>query len=108
MERVGIFALLEAKAGKEKEVEQFLKSAAALVEKEPLMVSWYAIKLGPSTFAIFDTFADEQGREAHLQGEIAQVLLFRADELLAHAPAIGQAEILAVKAISHSDSEVMQ
>jgi len=88
MEQLGILAVLEAKAGKEKEVEQFLKSAATLADREQDTVSWYAIKLGPSTFGIFDTFADQKGRDAHLKGEIAKALFARADELFAKPPAI--------------------
>jgi quinol monooxygenase YgiN len=103
MEQLGILAVLEAKAGKEKEVEQFLKSAVSLAEQEQQTVSWYAIKLGPSTFGIFDTFADQSGREAHLKGEIAKALFARADELLAKPPVIEQSEILAVKAASRAD-----
>jgi len=98
MEQLGILAVLEAKAGKEKEVEQFLKSAATLADREQDTVSWYAIKLGPSTFGIFDTFADQKGRDAHLKGEIAKALFARADELFAKPPAIEQPEIIAVKA----------
>ena len=97
MEQLGILAVLEAKPGKEKEVEQFLKSAATLADKEQQTVSWYAIKLGPSKFGIFDTFADQNGRDAHLKGEIAKALFARADELLAKPPAIEQPEIIAVK-----------
>jgi len=98
MEQLGVLAVLEAKAGKEKEVEQFLKSAATLADREQDTVSWYAIKLGPSTFGIFDTFADQKGRDAHLKGEIAKALFARADELFAKPPAIEQPEIIAVKA----------
>ena len=97
MEQLGILAVLEAKPGKEKEVEQFLKSAATLADQEQQTVSWYAIKLGPSKFGIFDTFADQKGRDAHLKGEIAKALFARADELLAKPPAIEQPEIIAVK-----------
>jgi quinol monooxygenase YgiN len=103
MEQLGILAVLEAKAGKEKEVEQFLKSAVSLAEREQQTVSWYAMKLGPSTFGIFDTFADQSGREAHLKGEIAKALFARAEELLAKPPVIEQSEILAVKAASRGD-----
>lgn len=97
MEQLGILAVLEAKAGKEQEVERFLKAAATLAEREEQTVSWYAMKLGPSTFGIFDTFADQKGRDAHLKGEIAKALFARADELLAKPPSIEQPEILAVK-----------
>lgn len=97
MEKLGILATLEAKPGKEQEVENFLKSALALAERERETVSWYALKLGPSKFAIFDTFADQHGRDAHLSGEIAKALFARAEELLALRPLIEQPEILAAK-----------
>lgn len=97
MEKLGILAVLEAKPGKEREVENFLKSALALAERERETVSWYALKLGPSRFGIFDTFADQSGRDAHLSGEIAKALFAHADELLASPPQIDQPEILAAK-----------
>jgi len=103
MEQLGILAVLEAKAGKERDVEQFLKSAVSLAEREQQTVSWYAMKLGPSTFGIFDTFADQKGREAHLTGDIAKALFARAEELFAKPPVIQQSEILAVKAASRAD-----
>lgn len=97
MERLAVLALLEAKPGKEQEVESFLASALPLAENEPATVSWYAFKLGPSTFGIFDTFEDSAGRDAHLNGEIARALLGRAEELLAKPPSIEQPSIIAVK-----------
>jgi len=103
MEQLGILAVLEAKAGKERDVEQFLKSAVSLAEREQQTVSWYAMKLGPSTFGIFDTFADQKGREAHLTGDIAKALFARAEELFAKPPVIQQSEILAVKPASRAD-----
>jgi quinol monooxygenase YgiN len=97
MEKLGILAVLEAKPGKEQEVENFLKSALPLAERERDTVSWYALKLGPSKFGIFDTFADQRGRAAHLSGDIAKALFARAEELFASPPAIEQPEILAAK-----------
>lgn len=97
MVKVGIWAQLEAKAGKENEVEKFLKSAQSLAELEADTISWYAIKMGPGKYGIFDTFADESGRNAHLQGEIAKALFARAEELFAKAPDIAKPEILASK-----------
>ena len=97
MEKLAILAVLNAKPGKEKEVESFLKSALPLAQRESKTVRWYALKLGNARFAIFDTFADQPGRDAHLSGEIAKALFARADELLASAPAIDQPEIIAVK-----------
>ncbi|HEY7236382.1 MAG TPA: antibiotic biosynthesis monooxygenase [Gemmatimonadaceae bacterium] len=98
MEKLGILAVLEAKPGKEQEVERFLKSALPMAEGERETVSWYALKLGPSKFGIFDTFADQRGRDAHLAGDIAKALFARAEELFAKPPAIDQPEILAAKA----------
>jgi quinol monooxygenase YgiN len=97
MDRFALLALLEAKPGKEKELEQFLKSAQPLALKETATTTWYAVKLGPSKFGIFDTFKDEAGRSAHLSGEIAKALFAKADELLAKAPQVEQLEILASK-----------
>jgi quinol monooxygenase YgiN len=97
MSRVSIWAQLEAKPGKEKEVEAFLKSAQPLAEREPETLSWYAIKMGPGKYGIFDTFADENGRNAHLNGEIAKALFAKAKDLLAKPPDISKPEILAVK-----------
>jgi quinol monooxygenase YgiN len=97
MSKLGIWAVLESKPGKEQEVEAFLKSAQPLAEAEEQTISWYAIKLGPGKFGIFDTFADEKGREAHLHGEIAKALFAKAGELLAKAPEISKLDILAAK-----------
>jgi quinol monooxygenase YgiN len=97
MSRVAIWAQLEAKPGKERELEEFLKSAQPLAEREPETVSWYAIKMGPGKYGIFDTFADENGRNAHLNGEIAKALFAKAKDLLATPPEISKPEVLAVK-----------
>ena len=97
MHRVALLALLEAKAGKEEELAAFLKSALPLAIQEPATVSWFAFRIGSSRFGIFDTFADESGRNAHLNGEIAKALFARADELLASPPQIERPEILAAK-----------
>jgi quinol monooxygenase YgiN len=97
MDTLAILALPKAKPGKEKELEGVLKSALPMVEAEADTTSWYALKLGPDKFGIFDTFPDEFGRNAHLSGEIAKALFAKADELLAEPPTIEQPEILAVK-----------
>ena len=97
MGRLAIWAQLEAKAGKEKEVEEFLKSAQPLAEGEPGTLSWYAVKMGPGKYGIFDTFADENGRNAHLNGEIAKALFAKASELFSKPPDVAKPEILAVK-----------
>ena len=97
MDKLAILALLEAKSGKEREVEEFLKSALPLAQAETGTTSWYAFKIGPAKFGIFDTFADAKGRDAHLSGDIAKALFARAEEHFAKSPAIEQPEILAVK-----------
>jgi quinol monooxygenase YgiN len=97
MVKYALLARVEAKPGKEDAVEQFLKSALPLAEAEKDTISWYALKIGPSTFGIFDTFNDEEGREAHLKGKIAAALMQHADELLSTSPVIEKVELLAVK-----------
>ena len=97
MSKVALYVPLEAKPGKEKEVAEFLKSALPLVDAEPGTVSWFAIQNGPSSFAIFDTFDDESGRDAHLSGKVAAALMAKAGELLAKPPAIHKIDVLADK-----------
>jgi quinol monooxygenase YgiN len=98
MDKLAILVLLEAKPGKEDEVEKFLKSALPSVQAETGTTTWYALKMGPSKFGIFDTFPDENARNAHLGGEVAKALFAKAEDLFAKPPAIEQPEILAVKA----------
>ena len=97
MEKLALLARVEAKPGKEDEVLAFLKSALPLAQAEPHTVRWYALKLGPSTFGIFDTFETEDGRKAHLGGEIAKALMANASELLSKDPVIEQVELIAIK-----------
>lgn len=97
MEKFGILVRLEAQAGKEEQVAEFLKSALPLVQQELQTMSWYAFRLGPSTFGIFDTFNDEQGRQAHLGGQIAKALVAQAPELLSEDPDIELIDVLAAK-----------
>jgi quinol monooxygenase YgiN len=97
MAQVALYVPLEAKPGKEKEVAEFLTAALPLVQAEPGTVTWFAIQEGPSSFAIFDTFDDEAGRDAHLNGKVAAALMARAGELLAKSPAIFKIDILAEK-----------
>jgi quinol monooxygenase YgiN len=92
-----LFVRLEAKPGKEAEVESFLRGGLAIVEGEPQTITWYALKIGPSTFGIFDTFPDDAGRQAHLQGKVAAALMAKAPELLAKAPVIEKISVLAAK-----------
>jgi quinol monooxygenase YgiN len=104
MDKLAIWVMLEAKPGKEKEVEEFLKSAQPLAEREAGTTSWYALKLGPSKFGIFDTFKDEAGRNAHLSGEIAKALFAKAAELFSKEPEVHKPEILAQKVPGSSAS----
>ena len=92
-----LFVRLEAKPGKAAEVEKFLRDGLPLAEAEPKTITWFALRLGPSTFAIFDAFEDESGRRAHLQGQIAAALMAKASELLATPPSIQNASVLAAK-----------
>jgi quinol monooxygenase YgiN len=88
---------LEAKAGKESAVAEFLKGGLALALNEPETTVWFALRLGPTTFGIFDAFPGEPGRQAHLNGAIAAALMAKAPELLAAAPKIEQVDVLAAK-----------
>ena len=97
MVTVGLLARLEAKAGKEVELESFLRSALPLAEQELATVAWFAIRLGPTTFGIFDVFPDDTGRQAHLNGPIAAALMQKASELLSESPKIENIEVLAAK-----------
>lgn len=98
MVKYSIWATVNAKPGKEKEVEDFLKSAQALAEQEPGTITWYAVKMGPGSFGIFDTFVDEAGREAHLNGEIAKALFSEeAKALLAKEPQVSKIDVIAAK-----------
>jgi quinol monooxygenase YgiN len=90
-----LFVKLEAKAGKENEVAKFLRDRQGLVQQEPATIAWFGIRLGPTTFAIFDAFPDEAGRDAHLSGKVAKALMEKARELLAEPPKIEQADVLA-------------
>jgi len=95
--KLGLWVMLEAKQGKERELEQFLTGALPLAQAEPGTITWYAIKLGPGRFGIFDTFADDTGRNAHLNGPIAKALMSKAGELLATPPKIEKIDLLAAK-----------
>ena len=97
MNRLGILATLQAKSGKESEVEHFLQSAAPLVEAETGTTAWFSFKIGPATFGIFDTFRDDAGRAAHINGEVAKALFARAEELFVSPPQIQPVDILAEK-----------
>ena len=96
MVKLALLARLESKPGKEQELADLLTGAVALARAEPATVQWFALRIGPSTFGIFDTFEQEDGRKAHLSGKIAQALMANAAELLSRPPVIEQVELLAV------------
>jgi quinol monooxygenase YgiN len=95
--KLALFARLEAKAGKENDVVELLRTGLALANQEATTLMWFALRLGPTTFAIFDTFADEAGRQRHLNGPIAQALMAQAPALFATPPAIEPLEVLGAK-----------
>jgi quinol monooxygenase YgiN len=97
MVTVALLVRLEAKPGKEAAVESFLNSGLALVQEEPDTTAWFAIRMGQSTFGIFDAFPDESGRQAHLTGKVAAALMEKASELFAQAPVIEKVDVLAAK-----------
>jgi quinol monooxygenase YgiN len=97
MVKLALYVHLEAKPGKEQEVEAFLLGGLPLVEQEPATAAWFALKLGPSSFGIFDAFDDEAGRDAHLNGQVAAALMARAGELLTSPPSINKVDVLAAK-----------
>jgi len=95
--KLALLVRLEAKPSKEVELEHFLKTGLSIAQEEPGTTTWFALKLGPSTFGIFDTFVDEGGREAHLSGRLAAALMQKAPELLAQPPTIEKVDLLAAK-----------
>ncbi|WP_218508873.1 putative quinol monooxygenase [Variovorax sp. dw_308] len=97
MIKLGLFARLEAKPGKEADVEKFLETGLALAHEEKTTPIWFALRIGPTTFGVFDAFADEAGRQAHLSGPIAQALMAKADELFSEPPSIQPIEVLGLK-----------
>lgn len=97
MTTVSIYVELKAKPGKENALAAFLKSAQGLAAAEPGTITWFAVRFDASTFAIFDAFNDEAGRDAHLSGPIAAALMGHAEELLAIPPEIRKADVLADK-----------
>ena len=97
MVNLSLFVRLEAKQGKENEVAAFLKQGLELANQETTTPIWFALRLGPSTFAIFDAFQDEQSRQKHLNGPIAQALMAQAPNLLAAPPVIERLDVLGAK-----------
>jgi len=97
MYTVALFARLEAKVGKENEVAKFLETGLALANQEVTTPIWFALRLGPTTFGVFDAFTNESGRQAHLNGPIAKALMAQAPELFSKPPAIEAIEVLGAK-----------
>jgi quinol monooxygenase YgiN len=97
MVTVALLVRMEAKPGKEAEVENFLRGALPLVQQEPATIAWFAIRLGPTTFGIFDAFPDDSGRQAHLSGRVAAALMEKAPDLFAQPPNIEKIDVLASK-----------
>ena len=95
--KLGLLVRLEAKPGKETEVENFLRAGLALVEGEPATTVWFALRLGEATFGIFDAFTNEAGRQAHLAGKVTEALFAKAPELFSQAPLVEKLEVLASK-----------
>jgi quinol monooxygenase YgiN len=94
---VALFARLEAKPGKENEVARFLEAGLAMANQETTTPIWFALRLGPTTFGVFDAFMNENGRQAHLNGPIAKALMTQAPELFSKPPAIEPIEVLGAK-----------
>lgn len=97
MKKVGLLVTVKAKAGKEQAVSDFLASAAELARQEAQTLTWYAFQIDAATFGVFDTFTGDEGRNAHLNGEIAKALMAHAEELLAEAPKIEKIDVLSSK-----------
>lgn len=97
MTKFALFVRLEAKPGQEIAVADFLRSALPLANAKSGTTARFALKFGPSTFGVFDAFADEAGREAHLHGQIAAALMANAAALLSTPPNIEKIELLAAK-----------
>ncbi|NGP17010.1 putative quinol monooxygenase [Devosia aurantiaca] len=92
-----LYVRFQAKPGREGDVESFLRGGLPIVDQEPATTAWFAIRMGPSTFGIFDAFPDETGRQAHLAGDVAKALKEKASELFSEPPAIEKIDVLAAK-----------
>jgi len=97
MVTVGLLVTLQAKPGREGDVQRFLEGGLALVNEEPDTTAWFAIRMGPTTYGIFDVFPSDAGRQAHLQGRVAEALMAQAADLFDQPPDIGPIDVLAAK-----------
>ena len=93
----GLFVRLEARPGKERDIEMLLKSGLSVVDAEPGTIAWFGMRLGPTTFGIFDAFYNDSGLHAHLAGRITAALRAHSEELFAAPPLIEQMDVLAAK-----------
>ena len=100
MIKYALFARLEAKPGKEADVQHFLEAGLAMARDEKTTPIWFALRLSPSTFGIFDAFEDEAGRQAHLTGPIAQALMAKAPDLFSRPPSIERIDVLGLKNVA--------
>lgn len=103
---VGLLVRLEAKPGKEADVQKFLEGGLPIVQGEPATTHWFALRFGPSSFGIFDTFPSDAGRQAHLKGQVAAALMAQAPGLFSTSPAIEPVDLLATKAPGSADAQV--
>ena len=97
MVKVALLVRLEAKPGKEEDVVHFLEKGLSLVHEEPATTTWFAMRMGPSTFGIFDAFPDDSGRQVHLAGKVAKALTQQASDLFVSPPQIEKVEVIAAK-----------
>ncbi len=95
--QLALFVRLEAKHGKEAQVERLIRDGLTMVQQEPQTTVWFGIRLSGSTFGIFDAFPNEQARQAHLAGRLAAALMEKAPDLLSHPPSIEKVEVIASK-----------
>ena len=97
MVTVGLLVHLKAKSDKIADVERFLEGGLDIVNEEPDTIAWFAIKMGPRSYGIFDVFPSDEGRQAHLEGRVAEALMAQASDLFSEPPDIGQIDVLAAK-----------
>lgn len=95
--KLALFVRLEAKPGKEQDVVDFLSAGLSMAQQEEYTPLWFALRLSPTTFGVFDAFYDEPGRQSHLSGPIAKALMAKAEELFAKPPSIERIDVLGVK-----------
>ncbi|MXM64381.1 antibiotic biosynthesis monooxygenase [Streptomyces sp. HUCO-GS316] len=97
MNKLGLLVRIEAKPEYADQVEALLRDALQLAQQEDHTVAWFAFRQSATTFGIFDSFDDEEGRQGHLKGRIAAALMEAAPTMLSEAPDIRPVDLLAVK-----------